>query len=137
MGKSIQATVLAAALVCGSALATQAATLADATGKVLVNQGAGFVAGSLSQTLPVGSRVMVQGAGQARVSYPDFCVVVVTQERVYTVAERSPCASGAQPTAGDLLPQDYTIGVGIAAAVAIGVGIAILSDDGKSKPTSP
>ena len=132
--------LFAAALVSFVGLAAMpalAATLADATGKVLVNQGAGFVAGSLSQALPVGSRVMVQGSGQAKVSYPDLCVVIVTQEHVHTVGDKSPCATGAQSKVGDLLPHDYTIGVGIAAAVGIGVGIAILSDDGKSKSTSP
>jgi hypothetical protein len=99
-----------------------AASLAEATGSVLVNTGAGFQAASLSQNLPTGSRIMARKDSQAKVSYPDFCVVVVNPGQVYTVVEKSPCATGAKVVPGELLPHDYALAAG---AVAIGAGVAI------------
>ncbi len=113
--------------------AAKAATLADASGTVLVNTGSGFRAAPISSTLPPGTRVMVRQRSEAKVAYPDFCVVVVRPGQIHTVAQNSPCSTGAAAEAGNLLPHDYAM---VAGGLAIGAGVLIYQAT-KSESASP
>jgi hypothetical protein len=62
-------------------------------GKVLVNQGKGFVALSGSLTLKAGDEVLVGEKSFATVSYAD-CAVDLKSPKIFTVAGKAPCAKG-------------------------------------------
>lgn len=117
-----------------SPLAADAATLANINGNVLVDNGAGFKPASLTQSLPVGSRVTTQQGSSATISFDDFCTVTVLPGKIYVVPAQSPCAAGGNTVPSGLLPQDYAIVGGAAAGIGVGVYFATRSD---SKPASP
>jgi hypothetical protein len=73
--------------------ATMVAQVGNFHGKVLVNQGEGFVpvAGPLS--LKAGDTVMVGEESFATVSYTE-CSVSLSEPTVFTVGEAAPCAKG-------------------------------------------
>ena len=127
---------LVGALACSSFIlaveANAAATLAEANGAILVNSGDGFKAGSSSQPLPVGTKVMANQNSEATVAYSDFCVVKVLPGQVYTVLTNSPCATGAQTVTAQPLATDYAL-IG---AVGLGAGVGIIALASK-KAASP
>jgi hypothetical protein len=63
-------------------------------GKVLVNQGAGFVALAEGSVLNVGDQVMVGKDSAAVIAYGNGCMVSVNEAKVVTVAETAPCKAG-------------------------------------------
>lgn len=114
-----------------TASASHAATIAEITGTVLASTGQGFVAAQQSQTVNPGARVMVRANSLAKVSYSDFCVVIVKPGQTYTVAQNSPCATGAATVPGNALPHDYAL---IGGAVLVGAGAAVYF---ATRPASP
>ena len=119
--------VLACCSLIFSLQANAAANLAETTGTILVNTGDGFKTGTLSQTLPTGSKVMANQNSEATVSYGDFCVVKVRPGQVYTVATNSPCAVGGQATiTAEPLASDYAL-LGAAGVAGVVGGIILLS----------
>ena len=73
--------------------ASMVATVGDFHGKVLVNQGKGFVPVSGPLSLKAGDTVMVGEESFATVSYSE-CSVALTSPTVFSVSEKAPCAKG-------------------------------------------
>jgi hypothetical protein len=91
--KSFWIGVLAAALAASPASAAEGkAQLISSNGKVLVNQGDGFVQPSTGMLLNTGSRIFVGHEASAEITYvADNCQVVVPADRVVTIEVLSPC----------------------------------------------
>jgi hypothetical protein len=88
---------VAALSVAGPAIAANApvAQLQSATGKVLINQGNGFVPANGLVALNAGDKIMVGKDGSASVLYTaNGCTVDVAAASVAVVAEKAPCVSG-------------------------------------------
>ena len=104
-----------------------AATLTNANGNVLVNQGDGFKPGSTAQDLPVGTRVMANEQSSAKITYPDGCSVNVLPGRVYVVTAQPPCGLANAGDPGTTLPVGPTGAEYALGAVAVGgIGAAVL-----------
>ena len=100
---------LAAALAASPARAAEGkAQLASINGKVLVNQGAGFVQSSRGMLLNTGNQIFVGLEASAVITYvADNCQVTVPAGRVVTIEVLSPCQNKTvqvQPAAD--LPQE-------------------------------
>ena len=92
--KTISASLLALAMFSSAAFAGNvAATISDFSGKVLVNQGKGFVPALGSISLKAGDKVMVGENSFAVVSYAE-CAVSISSPTVLSVTKDAPCASG-------------------------------------------
>ena len=63
-------------------------------GKVLVNQGEGFVALAEGSALKVGDKVLVGKDSSAIISYNGGCAVSINEAKVVTVAKAAPCKAG-------------------------------------------
>ena len=63
-------------------------------GKVLVNQGEGFVALAEGSALKVGDKVLVGKDSSAIISYNGGCAVSINEAKVFTVAKAAPCKAG-------------------------------------------
>jgi hypothetical protein len=88
------AMVLSLAMVSASVqAATSVAQVGNFHGKVLVNQGKGFVPVSGSLALKAGDAIMVGSESFATVSYNE-CTVSLSEPTVFTVGEAAPCAKG-------------------------------------------
>jgi hypothetical protein len=95
MKKILTTAVALASMVSVSFAAAGVAELGGIKGKVLVNQGEGFVAVTGSMVLAPGAQVMVGEDGQALISYlATDCKVSVAPAAVTTVAAAAPCAAG-------------------------------------------
>jgi hypothetical protein len=73
--------------------ASSVAQMGDFHGKVLVNQGKGFVPVAGPLALQAGDTVMIGEESSATVSY-NQCSVALTSPTVFTVGEKAPCAKG-------------------------------------------
>jgi hypothetical protein len=73
--------------------ASMVAQVGDFHGKVMVNQGEGFVPVSGPLALKAGDAVMVGEESFATVSYNE-CSVALSAATVFTVGEAAPCAKG-------------------------------------------
>jgi hypothetical protein len=73
--------------------ATSVAQVGNFHGKVLVNQGKGFVPVSGALSLKAGDAVMIGEESFATVSYNE-CTVSLSEPTVFTVGEAAPCAKG-------------------------------------------
>jgi hypothetical protein len=76
------------------------ALVAPVKGVVLINRGKGFSEIKKPVKLRVGNAVMVGPESAAIIAYGDGCKVDVAPGTVETVAQLSPCASGASAQAG-------------------------------------
>ena len=99
----LTAVVLASTFVCTSALAAEPVAQIEAfSGKVLVNQGKGFVAASQGLTLNAGDRILVGKDGAAKLNYiASNCSVDVASATVVAVKPQAPCAEGQTVAAVD------------------------------------
>jgi hypothetical protein len=140
--KKIVALAAASALLASTSIAGAAglAEITSSSGKVLVNQGEGFVLVSGMVSLNAGDTVMIGEESQAQISYATGCTVTAESTSVVTIAEVAPCAPGetigsagaafVQPTA-DAAP--FAAGIPmlplvLAGAVVIGGGILIATE---------
>lgn len=127
--KSFWGGVIAAALAISPASAAEGqAQLISTNGKVLINQGAGFVQPSDSMSLNAGDKIFVGHEASAVITYvADSCQVAVPADRVTTIEILSPCQKNAiqiQPAAD--LPQNvqaYEPEFPVLPVVVIGGGI--------------
>jgi hypothetical protein len=115
-----------AALVLGTTIAYAAenpvAVLSDVSGKVLVNQGEGFVAAVGDIQLFAGDRVMVGDQSFAVVSYKD-CAVSMDKPSMTTVSKEACEAAVISPVADiDPAPQGYAPLAGLPLAFLLPVG---------------
>ena len=106
------------------------AQIQSVQGKILVNQGRGFVAALGGLALKPGDKIMVGQESSATFKYSNGCEVSVSEPKILTVAKSAPCIAGdkiasvgssfATPVAGGggggLLPP--VIGIGAFGAVA-------------------
>lgn len=95
--KSRFTSILLVASMLGLNAAQAAANFAEIgsiQGKVLVNQGSGFVALSDGASLKAGDRVMVGKDSGAVIAYANGCSVAVNESRVLTIAKVAPCKVG-------------------------------------------
>lgn len=63
-------------------------------GKVLVNQGEGFVALAEGSALKAGDKVLVGKDSSVIVAYNGGCAVSINEAKVVTVAKAAPCKAG-------------------------------------------
>jgi hypothetical protein len=107
------------------------AVLSDAHGKVLVNQGDGFVPASVDIVLKPSDKLLVGKDASATVSY-ESCAVVLAETALFTVTPKAPCAAGQNlanfqgvmilPSAGE-----ETISLlGLEMPLEVGVGILLV-----------
>jgi hypothetical protein len=152
--KKIVALAAVAALFASTSIAGAAgiAEITSSSGKVLVNQGAGFAPVSGLVSLNVGDAVMVGDGAQAQISYAAGCTVTAEAASVVMIADVAPCAAGetlgtagavfVQPTADyspsaagiPLLPLLLVGGVVVGGGILIATGA--LSDGGNGGGTS-
>ena len=119
---------------------TPVANLSDTTGKILIDQGQGFVA-SAGQSLKAGDRVFVGDKSSAIVAYAG-CTVKLDKPTVFVVSKAAPCLQGSNSTqigsviitpaldptpagAGGLSPLGTVALVGL--PVVVGGGLLILT----------
>lgn len=65
-------------------------------GKVLVNQGSGFIAATDGVLLKPGDKILVGKEASAIVTYENGCEVSISEPKVLTVAKSVPCPAGAK-----------------------------------------
>ncbi|WP_133511420.1 hypothetical protein [Candidatus Thiosymbion oneisti] len=79
------------------ALNSVSAKLARAVGKILVNQGAGYIRGKVGRKLERGARVMAMEGSKATIKFDDKdkCNYTLKDDEVLTITDVSPCAKRA------------------------------------------
>jgi hypothetical protein len=106
-------------------------------GKVLVNQGNGFVALAEGAGLKAGDKVLVGKDSSAIIAYNGGCAVSINEAKVVTVAKAAPCKAGttaaivgsslispaADPVAGD---PPIAAGAALLPLLLLGGGAAIV-----------
>ena len=125
--------------------ASNVAEISSIQGKVLVNQGKGFVTLANSSILNAGDRVMVGKKSSAVIAYANGCVVTVGATKVVTVGKSAPCKSGSiviAPVADvSVAPAVYdpTLPlVFIGGALVVGGGVLLLNNNNNNGvPVSP
>ncbi len=135
------AVVLASSLSLSSVAfaASGVAELVNVSGKVLVQQGEGFVSVTGSVMLLPGDKVMVGAESSATINYLDGgCSVSINDQSLVKVAKKAPCGKGetAAIAGGDLIvpAQDAGRGnpaaaYGVVAVFTIVGGLVVLLDD--------
>ena len=96
--KSRFVSILLATALVGASVAQAAANFAEIgsiQGKVLVNQGHGFVALADGAALKAGDRVLVGKESGVVIAYANGCSVAVDEPKVLTIAKVAPCKTGA------------------------------------------
>lgn len=87
--------VISTILVSGSVLAAPStATLVNANGSVMVNQGKQFVSAKEGLLLSTGDRVMVMEGANASVRYANGCMLQLDAGSLVTVASNATCEAG-------------------------------------------
>ncbi len=94
--KKIVALAAVAALFASTSIAGAAglAEITSSSGKVLVNQGAGFVPVAGMMSLNAGDSVMVGEGAQAQISFATGCTVTAGSASVTTISDVAPCQAG-------------------------------------------
>jgi hypothetical protein len=72
------------------------AELSATEGKVLVNQGKGFVPATVQLSLKVGDQLMVGENASAVLAYTSGCQVTLAAGQVFAVPQKPPCNAGEQ-----------------------------------------
>lgn len=75
------------------AAASNVAALSDVNGKVLINQGKGFVKAAAQNKLNIGDKIMVGMNASANIDF-GTCLLTIAKPTVYTVTKVVPCAIG-------------------------------------------
>ncbi|WP_295363582.1 hypothetical protein [Arenimonas sp.] len=147
-------TALAAALLlaCTSlAAAEPVATLSQAEGTVLVNQGEQFVTAAEGQALQAGDRVMLMEGARASLVFTDGCVLPLAEGSLLDVPAVSTCAGGlaqvqslgptlaeAEQDAEESKPFLQTpAGIAVVATAVVVVAAAAGGSGGDNPPASP
>ena len=125
---------LLAILSSGSILAApSSATLVDAQGSVLVNQGKQFVSAQGGQLLANGDRIMVMEGGTASLTFANGCVLNLKSGSLLVVSDENACNTAAvskvapntaQAVGVDDDDDDAVIWWTVGAAAVVGIIIA-------------
>jgi hypothetical protein len=138
------AVALSLALVSASVqAATMVAQVGNFHGKVLVNQGEGFVPVSGPLSLKAGDTVMVGEESFATVTYNNKCSVALSSPTVLSVTDKAPCAKGENVAAIDgafvaptfAPPPAFVLPLILVGGAAATVGIVVVAT--KKKSSSP
>jgi hypothetical protein len=124
-----------------------AAEIVSASGKVLLNQGEGFVAATAQTPLAVGDKLMVgEGAGAEIVYAASGCKLTLNEKSVVTITAEAPCKKGetlamsgqvfVTPTAGGLGGSNMTKLLVVLPVVAVVGLVAVLASDHKDPAIS-
>ena len=125
--------------------ASFAATVDSIEGRILLNRGDGFQVLAAPTTANPGDSVMANAGGNAKLRYPDGCVIDIHPGAVVSVGEKSPCTApylgGLEGPVAQPGPPWLLIGAGIA-AVTFGAlcGNDVICEEErerKKKPKSP
>jgi hypothetical protein len=122
------------------------ATLIGATGKVLVNQGAGFKAAKSDMVLNPADQIMVGTEGRAEILYmASQCRVVAEAQSLVTVQDVAPCSgqnlsmkeqaliiTPASASSDDEDAENMRAGLAIAGFAAVTVLSLTLNEDGSA-----
>ena len=138
---------LAASFVASASASVAPATLANADGVVLVNQGKQFVTAHIGQQLVAGHRVMVMQGGQASLRFADGCVLPLASGSMAVVPAVSTCAGGnanitrvsaqtAQVDSGSNVKPSSDVWLYVAGAVVV-VGALASGSDSSNDTVSP
>ena len=109
-----------------------AATLSPGQGDVLVSRGTGYRPVKEMVEVSAGDQIMVKPKGEAHLTYPDGCTVLLKQGAVYTVTAKSPCVNKDSYLETPASLNAETI---FAAAAGVSLGVVLLAS--KDKPASP
>jgi hypothetical protein len=109
-----------------------AATLSPGQGDVLVNLGAGYRPVKQTMEVSVGDQIMVKPKGEAHLTYPDGCTVLLRMGSVYTVTTKSPCTNISSQFE---TPASLSADAVFAATAGVSLGMVLLSS--KDKSASP
>lgn len=125
------------------AMPAQAALLTDIQGKILVNQGDGFLTVSSPTELKAGDRVLVRTKSSAKLLYGVDCTETLQANRTYVVPNETICHSQEIGSLKDAphvaMPAPAEGGMGpllIGGLFVTGISIAALADD-DDHPASP
>lgn len=113
------------------------AEISSIQGKVLVNQGKGFVALAEGASLKAGDRVLVGKGSGAVIAYANGCAVNLNEPKIVTVAKVAPCKAGAKvalagsslisPVADVMVPAaGFPLPLLLIGGAAVGVGVFVL-----------
>ena len=143
--KKIVALAAVAALFASTSIAGAAglAEITSSSGKVLVNQGAGFVPVAGMMSLNAGDSVMVGEGAQAQISFATGCTVTAGSASVTTISDVAPCQAGevvastggvfiqptAAPIAGAFLPLMLVGGIVAVGGLLVVTGVVGGGDD--------
>jgi hypothetical protein len=121
---------LGAALV--FATSSFAATLSPGQGDVLLNRGTGYKPVKETMEVSAGDQIMVKPKGEAHLTYPDGCTVLLRQGAVCIVTTKSPCVNKSNLYE---TPASLNADAVFGAAAGVTLGMALLSN--KDKSASP
>ena len=96
MAARLTSAILIASML-GLSVAQAASNVAEISlvqGKVLVNQGAGFVALAEGASLKAGDKVLVGKDSSALIAYNSGCAVSIHEAKIVTVSKVAPCKAG-------------------------------------------
>jgi hypothetical protein len=109
-----------------------AATLSPGQGDVLVNRGTGYRPVKQTIEVSVGDQIMVKPKGEAHLTYPDGCTVLLRMGAVYTVTTNSPCVNK-----GNLYETPASVNAEAVFGAAAGVTLGMVLLSSKDKSASP
>jgi hypothetical protein len=126
------------------ATSAHAALLTNIQGKVLVNQGDGFLTVTATTELKPGDRVLVRAKSSAKVSYGIDCVETLKSNRTFVVPAETTCHGGIigslKDAPGDMASVSAQTESGMGPLVIGGLfvtGISIAAMSGDDHPASP
>jgi hypothetical protein len=105
--KLISALLLFSALVTtgqAAAQGTEAATLQDLSGKVLMNKGDGLVSGKVGAALADGDRIVTLEKSGARIVFPDGCGVTLEENMIFVINSQLGCRAAPVATNQPVAP---------------------------------
>lgn len=123
-------TVAATACAMGLVTVAQAATVNVYSGRLLINQGRGYINVPGAIQAKPGDMVIAVDGGSGQITYDDGCHQIVEVGSVTAIGQISPCAAAGNPL------MDYSLITGtivVGAGVALGIGLTSKDDRPVSK----
>ena len=109
-----------------------AATLSPGQGDVLLDRGTGYRPVKETMEVSAGDQIMVKPKGEAHLTYPDGCTVLLRMGAVYTVTTKSPCVN---KTSQFETPASLSAEAVFAVGAGVALGTVLLAS--KDRSASP